>query len=366
MAIVQSKDLATTRKSLTDWLAKQLPDAAHVEISKLIVPAGSGFSNETFLFEASWVDAGTVRRRRLVARTQVAGPGLHQTYDVLMQASVMEAIKKHSDVPVPKILWKEEDPSLLGTPFFVMECVDGQVPPDDPPYTAEGWVLNLSPTQRATLYDNGLRVLAEVHSLDWDLLGLTCLARSLPGRDALEREITHLERYYAFAAGGREHPIVERSLEWIRANRPIEVEPVVLNWGDSRIGNMIFGTDLSVAACLDWELASLGSPEQDLGHWLCQSRLFTEGKGLPLPEGFPTRAETIARYVEHSRHEVKNADFYETMAALRSSLFRVRSASMMINAGLQPADTNMAENNAATRVLAHMIGLPAPAGVPTS
>jgi aminoglycoside phosphotransferase (APT) family kinase protein len=360
MAVVEERDLEATRESLSAWLIKRLSHATDVEISKLVVPSSNGFSNETYLFEASWVERGTVEKHDLVARTQAPGPSLHLNYDVLKQAYVMEKLEQHSSVPVPRVLWKETDLSVLGTPFFVMERVDGRVPPDDPPYTAEGWVLDLEPARRRTLCENGLRVFAAVHALDWRGIGLEFLERTDPGADPLARELAYCERFYAHAAEGHSYPIIEQAFAWMRANRPTKAEPAVLNWGDGRLGNMIFGDDLSVTAALDWELASIASPEQDLGHWLCQDRIFTEGMGHPLAEGFLTRDEIIARYEEYSGHEVQYADFYEALAAFRSSLFRVRNANMRIHAGLLSPDSTRANNNAATRILADMIGLPAP------
>jgi aminoglycoside phosphotransferase (APT) family kinase protein len=357
MAVVQKRNLDELRGSLVEWLSKKLPNARRLEISRLDVPAGSGFSNETFLFEASWTNA-TVQTRRLVARTQVSGPGLFPTYDVMRQASVMETLARHSGVPVPTILWKEHNPSALGTPFFVMERLDGRIPPDNPPYTAEGWVFDLDPAQRETLYNNGLRVLAGIHALECDRLDLSFLERPRRGRNALDREISCLDRYYTFAAAGRKYPIVESAFEWIRDNRPSNDEPVVLNWGDPRIGNIIFGDDLSVMAVLDWELSSFASPEQDLGHWLFQDRKFSAGLGLPSLEGFPTREVAIARYEAYSGREVRNVKFYETLEALRSSMFHVRQAAMMIEANMLPPESEMAQDNAASRILADLIGLP--------
>jgi aminoglycoside phosphotransferase (APT) family kinase protein len=360
MAAIQQRDLAETRRSLRDWLNRRLPQVDEIEISELRVPASSGFSNETFLFDVSWVEAGTLHKHNLVARTQVPGPGLHPTYDVLLQATVMETLESRTDIPVPKVLWKESDASVLGTPFFVMERIDGMVPPDDPPYTAQGWVLGLEPAQRRTLYDNGLRMLARVHELDCYELGLGFLERSDAGHNPLERELSYCERYYAFATEGAEYPTLEGGFEWIQANRPTGVEPVVLNWGDGRIGNMMFAPDLNVVACLDWELASLGSPERDLGHWLFQDRIFTDGRDLQALEGFPHHDEVVAQYEVYAGRAVQNMRFYESLAALRSSMFYARHAAMLVAAGVLPPDSDLGQNNPASRILAEMVGLPAP------
>jgi aminoglycoside phosphotransferase (APT) family kinase protein len=109
-------------------------------------------------------------------------------------------------------------------------------------------------------------------------------------------------------------------------------------------------------------MASFGSPEQDLGWWLFMHRHHTEGFGLPHPEGFPSPAEVITRYEELSGHTVRHAHFYEAFAALRGSVIMVRLARMMIDAGLLPPDHGMAENNGSSRILATLLGLPAPVG----
>jgi len=237
------------------------------------------------------------------------------------------------------------------------------VPADDPPFTAEGWVLDLTPAERAKLCDKGLQMLARVHAFDPEEIGLAYLARPELGGDLLDQETTFYENYYTWAAEGAHCPTVEAALAWARANRPAEIDRVALSWGDARIGNMMFDADQSVVGVLDWEMAALGHPEQDLGWWLFMHRHHTEGFGLPHPEGFPSRAQVISRYEELTGHPVQHIDFYEAFAALRGAVIMVRLARMMIQAGLLPPDSEMAENNGSSRILASMIGLPAPAGV---
>jgi aminoglycoside phosphotransferase (APT) family kinase protein len=362
MALVDKTDLERAREALRTWLGTKLEDRKDLAVSALRAPSASGFSNETLFFEATWREGGEPRHRAMVARLQTDGPGLYPVYDIGVQYGVMEALGAHSAVPVPKMFWKEDDPSVLGAPFFVMEGVEGRVPADDPPFTAEGWVLDLDPGERARLNDNGLRVLAGIHALDVSTLGVDFLARPELGESPLDQEIAFYERYYAWAAEGRTHPTVEAAFAWIHANRPSGPEPTVLSWGDARIGNMMFGPDLGVRAVLDWEMAALGSPEQDLGWWLFMHRHHTEGFGLPHPDGFPTREEVVARYEEHSGRTVRNGHFYEAFAALRGAVIMVRLARMMVEAGLLPPDAEMAENNGSSRICADLCGLPAPAG----
>lgn len=362
MALVEKTDFDAARDALEGWLRRKLPDRAQVSVSALSAPAASGFSNATLFFEISWDDRGRSRRESMVARLQTDGPGLYPTYDITAQYRVMAVLGESTGVPVPPMLWLEDDPSILGAPFFVMTGVEGRVPVDDPPFTASGWVLDLTPQERAELNDNALRVLAQIHALDPVELGLEFLARPELGASPLDQEIAFYEHYYAWAAEGRSHPTLEGAFRWIHAHRPTDAETAVLSWGDARIGNMIFGTDRQVLAVLDWEMATLASPEQDLGWWLFMHRHHTEGFGLPHPDGFPKRDAVVRRYQELSGRKVRNLDFYEAFAALRGATIMVRLAHMMIGAGLLPPEADMAENNGSSRILADLCGLPAPAG----
>jgi aminoglycoside phosphotransferase (APT) family kinase protein len=362
MALVNGADLVVTQKALSAWLAERLPGAADVVVSELASPPSSGFSNETLFFAVEWNAEGIRQARRLVARLQMPGPGLFPNYRLDHQFAVMAALGRAGSVPVPKVLWQEDDHGPLGTPFYVMEHVDGRVAGDDPPYTAEGWFIELSPEQRGVLVDNALAAMANVHKVDWQALGLDFLAR--PGHgDPLDREIAFYQYYFAWASAGQPDPTIESALEWVRHNRPTSPEPVVLSWGDARIGNILAGDDLSVRAVLDWEMATLGSASLDLGWWLFMQRHHTEGYGIGHPAGLPTRDEVIARYTQLSGAPPQYVGFYEAFAALRGAIIMARLAHMMIAAGMLPPDAEMVYNNPATRILADLCGLPAPLGV---
>lgn len=136
----------------------------------------------------------------------------------------------------------------------------------------------------------------------------------------------------------------------------------MLNWGDARVGNLIFDADLAVAAVLDWEMVALANRELELGWWLFLIRHHTEGIGLPLPEGIPDAAATIARYEELTGHRVRDIEYYEVFAGTRLAILMVRAAHMMIAAGLLPPEATMALNNPASQLVAKLLGLPAPRG----
>jgi len=119
---------------------------------------------------------------------------------------------------------------------------------------------------------------------------------------------------------------------------------------------MLFAENLTVAAVLDWELVTLANPEIDVAWWLFIMRHHTEGIGVPVPQGMPDPAATIARYQELTGHTLEHLDYYEVYAAWRLSIAMVRAAHMMIAAGLLPPYAPMAQHNPASKLLATTIG----------
>jgi aminoglycoside phosphotransferase (APT) family kinase protein len=123
---------------------------------------------------------------------------------------------------------------------------------------------------------------------------------------------------------------------------------------------MIFGTGPRVAAVIDWEVASIGAPEIDLGHWLFFDRFATDAIGVePLP-GWPDRATTIARYEERSGRALHHLDDFEMLEELFIATTLIRQADARVARGLAPADTRMGHDNTVTQMLARRLGLTVP------
>lgn len=334
--------------------------AGDARVADVTVPRSSGMSNETVLFDATWTGPGGTRTERLVARVSPTGPAVFPRYDLGCEFAVMSALARHSSVPVPGMYFHEPDPDLLGAPFLVMARADGRVPADDPPHTTEGWVHDLGPDQRATLHDNGLRVLADLHAVDLDGIGLGFLHTrpdaGVAGQLRLWRET------FAWAAGDDRNPTVEAALDWADANQPTDLGPDVLNWGDARIGNLIYDDALAVAAVLDWEMVCVGPRELDLGWWSMMQRYYAEGIGVPPLAGFPDRAGLLARYRELTGYQPVDLHYFEVLGAVRLAVLMHRAGNMMIDAGLLPPGAPMRISNPASNLLARLLDLPAPEG----
>ncbi|MGE4425419.1 MAG: phosphotransferase family protein [Solirubrobacteraceae bacterium] len=361
MALKNTIDPAHASTALSGWMARELGDVADVVVDRVEVPRASGMSSESVLFDTAWRDADGEHRQSFVARVAPREDGIFMDYDLPREAVAMSAVAEHTDVAAPRVRVGAGDERLFGAPFLVMERCHGRVPPDDPPFTAEGWVLDLSPTDRARLVDNALGAIAGIAGADVDTLGVGSLARSeREGETPLGQEIAYYERYYAWGSRGVGNPTVDAGLAWIKENRPADEGPTVLSWGDARVGNMMFGPDLAVTGVFDWEMVSLGPRGVDLGWFIFMNRHHTEALGLPLPEGFPTPEETVERYARISGHEVPDVDFHVAWAAVRASIIFTRIGHFMIELGLIPTDAQMWLSNPASNLLADILDLPAP------
>jgi aminoglycoside phosphotransferase (APT) family kinase protein len=361
---LDNKDPQEIKDDLRRWLAAQLPEATGVGIDELDVPGASGMSNLTVLFTASWSADGVPVSEQFVARVAPEGPAVFKDYDLGKEAAVMNALAGVGQA-VPVVRWVEEDASILGAPFLVMERATGRVPADDPPFTVAGWVLELSDEEQHRLCANSLESMAAIHNADWKGLGLDFLAPA-DGSDVFDADIAHWLDFYDWARAGDVNPTVEAGFAWLQANRPDDRREPVLNWGDARIGNQMFGDDLGVNAVLDWEMVGLGHPDIEVAWWLFILRHHTEGIGAPVPSGFPSRDEVVAIYEKAAGRSIDHLDYYEVWAAVRLAIIMHRAGNLMIELGMLPPDAPMKLNNPASQLLAKLIGAPSPAGATQS
>jgi aminoglycoside phosphotransferase (APT) family kinase protein len=192
---------------------------------------------------------------------------------------------------VPKVRWLEPEGTVLGAPFFLMDYVDGVVPPDIMPYTFGGnWFADASATQRRTLQDNTISVIARLHAIpDAERTFAFLEEDKPPGQTALEHRFGWLEAWYSSAAAGiGRSPLTEHALRWLHDNFPrgSAASESVLNWGDSRIGNVLY-RDFRPVAVLDWEMATLGPRALDISWMIFAHQVYEELAKLAGVPGLP-------------------------------------------------------------------------------
>ncbi|BBY87937.1 phosphotransferase family protein [Mycolicibacterium tokaiense] len=288
-----SRDVTTLPTVLAQWLSTVLPGAVTPDVTVESGIDSNGMSSETIVLTGRWHHDGADVEQKWVARvapTQADVP-VFSSYRLDHQFEVMRLAGELTDVPVPTVRWLEDTGSVLGTPFFLMDHVDGIVPPDVMPYTFGGnWFFDAAPEQQRALQDATVAVIAQLHSIPDASNTFDFLAQAdPPGDTALRRHFGWLKEWYDFAVPDiGNSPLVERALAWLDHNFPDEVaaaEPVLV-WGDSRIGNVLY-RDFAPVAVLDWEMACIGPRELDAAWMIFAHMVFQELCGLAGLPGLP-------------------------------------------------------------------------------
>jgi aminoglycoside phosphotransferase (APT) family kinase protein len=281
-----------------------------------------GQSNPTYLLGTS---SGSY-----VLRRKPPGALLPSAHAVDREFRVIRALRD-TDVPVPEALCYCDDESIIGTVFYVMEFVPGEIyhEPDLPQMTRE---------QRAKVYDELNRVIAALHSIDPASVGLEDFGKA--GNYA-ERQIARWTKQYR-ATETDKIDAMERLIEWLPAHIPAEEEEQTrIIHGDYRIGNVIFDPEaLRIRAVLDWELATLGNPLADFAYHCMPYRLpqtipSAAGGGDLAQSGIPPEPDYIRRYCERTgRDAIRSFNFYSafSMFRLAAILQGVKARSLQGNA----------------------------------
>ncbi|HWK29574.1 MAG TPA: phosphotransferase family protein [Solirubrobacter sp.] len=266
-----------------------------------MAPIGDGHSNLTYLIRRD--GAACVLRR------PPHPPYPPSAHDVLREARILQALEGTA-ARVPKVLAAIDDESIIGARFYLMEHVAGTVVTDAVPAGYD----------RTALAHELIDALVELHSVDWRRLdGI--------GRPSgyLQRQVRRFTALWEQNAT-REVPAVERVGEWLRTHLPESRETTVVH-GDYRLGNVMFAAGPRLAAILDWEMATIGDPLADVGYLLSNwpqgdepEDALTALSGV-VRQGFPSRAELVARYEERSGRRVAAIRWYETLAIWKAAVF---------------------------------------------
>jgi len=287
-------------ENLRRYFATQVPEiVGAVEVQQF----KGGQSNPTYLLIADG--------KRYVLRRKPPGILLPSAHAVDREYRIMHALR-NTDVPVPRMLCLCEDSSVIGTPFYVMECVDGRIIWD-----AE--LPGMTPEQRRAHYRELNRAIAALHTVDPASVGLADFGR--PG-NYVERQIARWIKQYRAAETERIESM-ENLIEWLPKNIPQDTQ-TSLTHGDYRFDNVIFHpTEPRILAVIDWELATLGDPLADFVYHCMKYRV----PGWPIQvlsdaekaaSGIPTEMEYRAMYCEQTgRKEIPNFDFYMAFGMFR-------------------------------------------------
>jgi len=279
--------------SLERWLKDNVPD---YKGPLTVQQFKGGQSNPTFML--------VTPAKKYVLRRKPPGKLLPSAHAVDREYRVITALAQ-TDVPVARTYGLCEDDSVIGTAFYVMDCVEGRIFWDQR-------LPGMNRDERAAIFDAMNRTIAALHKVDYNAVGLEGFGK--PG-DYFARQIGRWSKQYK-ASETEEIPAMDKLIEWLPAHIPPGDETSIVH-GDYRMDNMIFHpTEPRVIAVLDWELSTLGHPLGDFTYHLMSWRLAPETfRGVAGVDyaglGIPTEQDYIAAYCRRTgRDGIPNLEFY--------------------------------------------------------
>ncbi|MGE0826845.1 MAG: phosphotransferase [Candidatus Binatia bacterium] len=288
-----------------------------------------GMSNPTFILTDG---AG----KRYVMRKKPPGKLLPSAHAVDREFRVISALKATA-VPVATAHLLRQDPSVIGTDFYIMDFVEGRV------FRAQT-LPDLLPDERRRIYEAMIDTLAALHAVDFRVVGLADYGRV---GGYLARQVSRWSQQYE-ASKTDDLPAMDNLIHWLPTHIPHDDETTIAH-GDFRLENLIFHpTEPQVLAVVDWELSTLGSPLSDLAYNCIPYYVADPTRGdittLDYPQyGIPSEAEQVARYCSRTgRDTIPDWTFHVVLA-----LFRLAAISQGVyKRGL---DGNAASPEAITR-----------------
>jgi aminoglycoside phosphotransferase (APT) family kinase protein len=260
------------------WMQAHVPGfAGDIDIRQF----AGGQSNPTFLLQAD--------NARYVLRRKPPGKLLPSAHAVDREFRVLRALQD-SQVPVAHVFALCEDPEIIGSAFYVMEYIAGRI-------FWDAALPETSPAERAPIYMEMVRVLAALHSVDYNAAGLASFGKS---GAFVERQVALWTRQYR-AAETEKIDAMERLMEWLPQHVPANEQSSIVH-GDFRLDNTIFHpTEACILAVLDWELSTIGHPLVDFAFFCMRYHLpsadFQGLGGLDLKHlSIPSEAECVAAY----------------------------------------------------------------------
>lgn len=264
---------------------------------------GGGQSNPTFFVS---FDRGPA----LVLRKQPPGELLKSAHAIDREARIMRALKG-TDVPVPEVVLFCDEREVIGTPFYVMERLQGRVMSN---YALAG----VAPAERRRYLFALAETLARLHAVDWASVGLSDFGK--PG-NFFARQIARWTRQWD-ASKTAENADIDRLIAWLPEHIPPSEECCIAH-GDYRLGNVMFHpTEPRIVAVLDWELSTLGHPLADAAYsslpWHTDPDVFEGLRGLDLAQlGLPTQSEFLAAYRAASGRAEEVRPFHHAFSLFR-------------------------------------------------
>ena len=284
-----AKNLKFNEKGLQEWINDNIPNSGKIVN---IAQFKGGQSNPTYKI--------ATERKEFVLRRKPPGVLLPSAHAVDREYRVMTALE-NTEVPVPKTYGLCEDEDVIGTPFFIMDFLNGNI----------YWDLLLaekSPAERMEIYKSKNNVIAQLHMVDYDSVGLSSYGK--PG-NYIARQVSRWTKQY-IASETQNIPAMNNLIDWLPSNIPDDDETSIVH-GDYRLDNMVFNSNNEVMGVLDWELSTLGHPIADFNYHCISWRNIPQltDEKFCTQNGIPSEKEYRNMYSEVTGKSLdENWEFY--------------------------------------------------------
>jgi aminoglycoside phosphotransferase (APT) family kinase protein len=305
---------------LAAYIATRMPQACDVAVEGLSRISG-GASRETYRFRLSWTEGGQTRERKLILRRDPPASLIDTERRIEFEAY---RAFRGSAVPVPEMLWLEEEDAALDHPFFIAEEIAG--------FEASPQLLRGPPyiDTLAKLAERKWSILAEIAKADPAVVGLAEVMPAVAADACWDRELSYWEGVLD-EDQSEPLPIIRAAIRWLRANPPPAAQKVGVVHGDYRTGNFLYDQAGGIHGILDWEMAHLGDPLEDLGWSL--NPVWSFGTGLA--GGLISRDEAIAIWERASGLKADPAalHWWELFNCVKGQAIWVSSARAWLDGG---------------------------------
>lgn len=314
-------------EALTGWMGETLGDGP-VPVRASRIGATTGVANALYELRRG-DDVFVLRRPPLVLNDKSAG-------DMKREWRILEALDG-TPVPHPATRLLCEDPSVIGSMFFIMDKIDGFTPGFElqEPFLSD-------PSLRRGLAEAYVDGLVELAAVDWRVRGLEGLGKP---EGFLERQVSRwlaqLDRYRT-----RDLPELDFVTDWLEGNRP-EMSPAGIIHGDYSPFNVMIAPEppARLAAIIDWDTGTIGDPLLDIGHLLARWTNPGEDPVIDVQAGgvdhYPTRAELATRYAERSGRDLSALPYYQCLALFKLAVILEGRVARATTEGVPDAENPM-------------------------
>ena len=285
-------------EGLAGWMRSNVPGFSGTASALTVEQFQGGQSNPTYRVSS---DDGNC----YILRRKPPGKLLPSAHAIDREYRVMQALAS-TDVPVPVMYGLCEDPEVLGTAFYLMQYITGRILWDPA-------LPDVSPAERGAHYAEINRVIAALHSVDFQSVGLGDYGKS---GQYVERQVARWAKNYLAATEAPRIPAMDQLIEWLPKHLPAGDETSIAH-GDFRLDNLMWHpTEPKVLAVLDWELSTLGHPLSDFAYlmmaWRLPADVFRGMGGEDFAAlGIPTEAEFIEQYCQRTgRENIPGYEYY--------------------------------------------------------